>query len=129
MLGFWIIVAHLVGDYVLQTDHMANTKTQRWAPALLHGATYTLPYALLTQSPLALAVIGGTHVVIDHYRLARYLVWAKNQLAPAVWRYRLVEAGPHGYHRDRPPWLAMWLLFIADNTAHLCINAVAVLWL
>lgn len=126
MLGLWIILAHLVGDYVLQTDHMAATKTQRWGPAIAHGLAYTLPYALITQSPAALAVIAGTHVVIDHYRLARYVVWAKNQVAPARWRYPLDEAGPHGYERHKPPHLADWLLFLADNTMHLAINAAAI---
>lgn len=129
MTGLWIVLAHLVGDYVLQTDHQAATKTQRWAPAWLHGATYTLPYMLVTQSPDALLVIFGTHVLIDHYRLAKYVVWAKNQLAPREFRYPLAEAGPHGYHRDKPDWLAMWLMFIADNTMHLAINAAAVVWL
>lgn len=82
-----VILAHLVGDYVIQSDWMAQKKTSQWLPAILHGITYTLPYLFITLSPLALIVIAGTHIIIDRYRLAKYLVWAKNQLAPKSFRY------------------------------------------
>jgi hypothetical protein len=75
-----ILLAHLVGDYILQSDYMATEKLKRWWPAVLHGVTYTIPYVLVTRSPWALAIIGSTHIVIDRYRLARYVVWLKNQL-------------------------------------------------
>ncbi len=127
MTGVWIILAHLAGDYLLQTHHQAVTKTKRWLPAITHGVTYTLPYALVTQSASALAVIGGSHIVIDRFRLARYVVWLKNLAAPA--EYRAPLSSPTGYPADTPPWLAFWLLIIADNTIHLGINAWAVLWL
>lgn len=122
-----ILLAHLVGDYLIQSHWMAIKKTTAWWPALVHGATYTLPYALVTQSPVALLVIGGTHAVIDRYRLARYVVWAKNQLAPAA--FRAEKSSPTGYPASTPDWLAVWLLFIADNTLHLLINTAAVIWL
>jgi hypothetical protein len=129
VIGLWILLAHLVGDYLIQSDWMANEKTQRWWPAVAHGVTYTLPYALITQSPLALAVIAGTHIVIDRYRLARHVVWAKNLLAPSRYRHPWSECVGTGYHQDRPAWMAVWLMIIADNTLHLAINAAAVLWL
>ena len=77
----------------------------------------------------ALAVIVGTHAIIDHYRLARHVVWAKNLLAPKAYRHPWSECSGTGYHRDRPPWMAVWLMIIADNTIHLAINAAAVVWL
>jgi len=61
-----ILLAHLIGDYILQSDWMANEKTKRWWPAWAHALTYGLPFLLVTQSPLALAVIIVTHAVIDH---------------------------------------------------------------
>jgi len=109
-----ILLAHLVGDYLIQSHWMTVEKTKRWWPAIVHATTYGLPFLLITQSPAAMAVIVGTHAVIDRYRLARHVVWAKNQLAPAG---------------HRPAWLAVWLLIIADNTLHLLINAGAVIWL
>ncbi len=129
MFGFGIVLAHLVGDYVLQSDWMANEKTKRWIPAWAHAITYGLPYLLVTQSPLALAVIVVTHAVIDHYRLARHVVWAKIFLAPRSYWHPWSECSATGYHKDRPAWMTVWLMIIADNTIHLAINAGAVAWL
>lgn len=126
MEGLWIVLAHLAGDYVLQSHWMATEKVRRWVPALAHAATYTLPYVLVTRSVVALFVIGVTHAVIDRYRLARHVVWAKNQLAPARFRPGRTATG---YPEDTPPWLAVWLLILVDNTMHLGINAACVVYL
>lgn len=48
------IVAHLVGDYILQSHWMATEKTKRSIAAATHAITYTLPFLLLTRSPAAL---------------------------------------------------------------------------
>lgn len=119
-------MAHMVGDYIIQSDWMAQEKTRRWWPAIAHGVTYTLPFVLVTQSPAALVVIAGTHVVIDRYRLARHVVWFKNQFAPFAFRPGHTATG-HG--DDRPAWLSTWLLIIADNVIHMVINVAAVVWL
>lgn len=127
-VAFGILLAHLVGDYVLQSHWMAISKIGRWWPAIAHGATYTLPYVLVTRSPLALLVIGGTHVVIDHYRLARYVVWLKNQLAPKRYRPPWPPTAT-GYADTVTAGFAVVLMIVADNTMHLAINFAAVLWL
>jgi hypothetical protein len=119
------LLAHLVGDYLIQSDWMAAEKTKRWWPAVVHGVTYALPFLLITRSLPALVVIAGTHVVIDRYRLARHVVWAKNLLGPKRYRYPWSECSATGYHASRPVWLATWLLIIADNTMHLVINSAA----
>ena len=124
-----ILLAHLVGDYLIQSHWMAVEKTKRWWPAIAHALTYGLPYLLVTQSLAALVVIVGTHAVIDRYRLARHVCWAKNQLGPAEHRRPWSECSASGYPPDTPPWLAVWLLIIADNTMHLLINSAAVAWL
>lgn len=118
-------LAHAFGDYVVQSNWMAQTKTSNYISAGLHAASYTACFLPFTRDPRRLAVIGGTHFVIDHWRLARYLVWAKNQLAPAEHRYPLRNAGLFGYGPNSPDWLAGWLLFIADNAVHLTINELA----
>lgn len=128
-MALGLLLAHLVGDYILQSDWMAHEKTKRWWPAIAHAVTYGLPFLLLTQSPWALLVIIGSHAVIDRYRLARYVVWAKNQFAPKWWRYPFTDGVGTGYHHTRAPWMAVWLMIIADNAIHLAINAGAVLWL
>jgi hypothetical protein len=34
-----------------------------------------------------------------------------------------------GYADDVPPWMAVWLLIIADNVLHIAINTAAIVWL
>jgi len=112
------IVAHLVGDYLLQSHWMATEKTRSHVAAGVHAATYTLPFLLITQSPLALAIILVTHFFVDRYRLARWVVWAKNGARGPV--------TATGYSDDLPVWLSVWLLIIADNVLHILINGAAI---
>lgn len=44
-----VLLAHLVGDYLLQSDWMANEKTKRRWPAWAHAITYGLPFLLVTH--------------------------------------------------------------------------------
>lgn len=119
-------LAHMVGDYVIQSDWMASEKTKRWWPAIAHGVSYGVPFVLVTQSVLALMVIVGTHILIDHYRLARHVVWFKNQLAPYAFRPGHTATGMSA---GKPDWMAVWLLIIADNVIHMLFNVWAVVWL
>lgn len=126
------LMAHMIGDYFIQNDWMALEKTKRWWPAIVHGTTYALPfipvvYLLDTAWPwLALLVIGGTHIVLDHYYAAKHVVWFKNQFAPKSFR------PPHthtGHALDRPDWIAVWLMIIVDNCIHMAVNTASVVWL
>jgi len=115
------LVAHAVGDYLLQSDWMAINKTHRTMPAALHALVYTVPFLALTRSPSALLVVCLSHFVIDRWRLARYVSWLANWLAPGphpAW----TEYRATGHAADRPEWLAQWLLIIADNTLHVLLN-------
>lgn len=127
MIG--VVLAHMVGDYLIQSDWMATEKTKRWWPAWAHALTYGLPFLFVTSSPVALAVIVGTHAVIDRYRLARHVVWAKNFIAPRGYNPPWRECSASGYPPDKPVWMAVWLMIIADNTIHILINVAAVRWL
>jgi len=118
------LVAHAVGDYILQSDWMADNKTKNSWAALLHALTYTAPFALITQSPTALAVILGSHFVIDRWRLARFLVWLKNEHFLPFGHLKPMTAT--GYQDSKPPFLAVWLLIIADNITHVICNAFAI---
>jgi hypothetical protein len=116
------LVAHVVGDYVLQSDWMAAHKSRRSLPALVHAALYSVPFLFLSPSSLALLIIFGSHFVIDRWRLARYVSWATNLLAPLPHR-SWAECQATGYAPERPLWMAQWLLVIVDNTLHVLINA------
>jgi hypothetical protein len=124
-----ILIAHLIGDYVLQSDYMAAEKTKRWWPAWAHALTYGLPYVAVTRSISALAVIVVTHAVLDRYRLARHVCWAKNLIAPASYRRPWAECSATGYPPEKPVWMTTWLMIIADNSIHLAVNTGAVYWL
>lgn len=124
---FGIILAHFVGDYILQSGWMANEKTKRWWPAIAHGMAYTLPFILVTQNPWALLVIGGTHIVIDRHRLAKYLAFAKEYIAPRrAWPTWDDSKDNYGFPSTVPAYLSSWLVFIIDNTCHMLINFLAV---
>ena len=121
------LLLHLIGDYITQTDWMAKNKTKSHAAAGAHALVYSLPFLLLSPSVLAFAVILGTHFVIDRYRLARFVVFAKNWTTNRALTW--ADCSGTGYHKDDPPWLAVWLLIVADNTLHLAINYAALRFL
>lgn len=114
------LLAHLVGDYVLQSHEEAVEKTERWAPAITHAIKYTAAFVPLTRSVKALAVIGGTHAVLDHYRLAKHVNFAKNQVAHE--RHRPKDLTNAGMPASVPSGLAIALMILTDNTIHLLIN-------
>ena len=139
------LLAHLVGDYILQSDWAAVEKKKRWLPALHHAFFYTLPFLLFTRSWVALGVILVSHAIIDHYGLARYVSWAKNWNMPwwelttrydpkagtSYWKGNRPWAAcsATGYDPDRPLFLTLWLLFIVDNILHILINGLAIKYL
>lgn len=150
------ILAHLFGDYILQSDWMANEKTKQSFAAACHALSYALPFLFFRPSLAAFAFIVGTHFVIDRWRLARYVVYAKNFLSPRdtmllvqvpstpeasspsglvnrweimTWWHPWSECRGTGYHKDRPAWMTVWLLIIADNALHLLCNGLAIRYL
>lgn len=124
------LVLHAVGDYLIQSDWMAQNKTKHSIAAAVHAVTYSVPFLLLDPSYLAFLTIAVTHGIIDRYRLARYVVFAKNVIfSPASKRPQWSRCSNTGYDCDSPPWLSVWLLIIADNVIHVCINGAALRWL
>lgn len=127
------LILHLIGDYLLQSDWMAANKARRTFPAFCHASLYSLPF-LLIGSPLSVSVIWATHLLIDRFSLARYVVQSKNVLlAPgfAGYRGRMARRGSPamGFHNDTPVWMIAFLTVAADNTLHITINYLALAWL
>lgn len=124
------ILIHAIGDFVLQSDWQANNKTKSWWPALAHVFVYGLPWLLLTTSPAALAFIIGTHLVIDRWRIARHISWAKNFLAPpSDWPSEWKACEATGYGPEKPLWMSVWLMIIVDQILHVACNAFAIRYL
>lgn len=73
----WLVVAHVVGDFLLQSGTMAARKTDSWSWMAAHVGLYMIPvaavcvgYALSTHSPvwllvMVLAFLAGSHAVLD----------------------------------------------------------------
>lgn len=136
------LVAHAVGDYILQSHWMAVNKTRNGVAAAVHAVTYSLPFLLFRPSLAAFLVILLTHFVIDRYRLARWVCLAKNYASAILWNWFLwpLLVVPRkrefvdpdeatGYPEGTPPFLAVWLLIVADNIVHVLINGAALRWL
>lgn len=104
----WLLVAHLVGDFLIQTDNMASHKLEDWPWMLRHVGcymvivsavllAYSVAYRLpLWQAVLGLLFIGATHVLLD--RRFFTLRWM-----------RLVGMSP-----DHP-----WLGIVVDQVFHI----------
>jgi len=60
-----IIMCHLVGDYVLQCDFIAQTKGKNWYHLLVHCFLYTVPFYVVFGFNWQLIVILLTHIIID----------------------------------------------------------------
>lgn len=122
------LLLHLWGDYITQTNWMANEKTKRLEVAFLHAVVYSLPFFFfLDISLIAYFIIMVSHALIDHFRLARYVVFAKNWITEPKLTWE--DCKGTGYPSQTPPWLAVWLLIIADNILHVTINFLAIKYL
>ena len=69
--AFDLIMCHLVGDYVLQCDFIANTKGKNLYHLLVHCCLYILPFYICFGISWKLAVVFVTHTIIDALK-ARY---------------------------------------------------------
>lgn len=117
---YYQLLAHLIGDYVLQSEWMALNKTKRSWPAIVHVFFYTLPFCFLTNNVFALILIAGTHFLIDRFSIAKKIGKFRDYICPIkMWFVQKED--------NKPIWLDFWLTVIIDNTMHLVINAI-VLW-
>ena len=108
----YLILGHLWGDYLFQTDAMAQNKGHNHRWAAFHAAVYTFAVflaarAMFTHSLLfglvALLVIFGTHFVQDRYRLARRMMTYTGQETFATGS------------------LAPWSVIVVDNVMHVTV--------
>lgn len=104
----YLIVGHLVGDYLLQTRWMAAGKAIKWVPLLTHCLVYTsvisLSFLIGTGMLPACAVslIFISHVILDRRRFVAW--WTKTIM---------------GVKDGEPAWLAI----MADQVFHILILA------
>ena len=66
-----IIICHLIGDYVLQCDFIAQTKGKNWYHLLVHCFLYIVPFYYVFGYDWRLLLILVSHILIDPFK-ARY---------------------------------------------------------
>jgi hypothetical protein len=99
-MPWWL--AHLIGDYIIQTDWVAARKRTSTPVCLLHAATYLLPFLLCPFAWWQLAAIGIEHFFQDRFGWARTFM-----------RY-----SDHEHFATGP--LSPWSVVVTDNILHLC---------
>lgn len=109
----WLLMAHLVGDFLLQTDGMAKNKATDWSWMLRHVGAYlaivtvvVTAYALANPVPFVLIIVlllflAATHIILDRRTFVQ-------------WWTGLVGASPEY------PWLST----VVDQIFHLLTVAV-----
>jgi hypothetical protein len=147
------IFAHLIGDYILQSDWMAMNKSKRTWPCLVHVLIYTSCFLFLTTSWKALLVIGGVHFILDRWPvIIRRLIWLKNHINPKFKYVPFEKCRVTGYFdtilmesnaniafvdksetvngfQPRLNYITIWLYIITDNLLHLLTNYLALTYL
>lgn len=106
----WLLIGHLVGDYLFQTGWMAAKKMKCWHALIIHAAVYTVVIYLFGLfstglSFIAIALIFISHVILDQGWLVR--TWTK-------------------YIQTPPQSEVKWLTIMADQSFHLIMLALAV---
>lgn len=102
----YLVLGHLVGDYLLQNSWMAMNKANKWIPLLVHCLIYTLSIVVamlfgdFTLSWIVIAIVFVSHVFLDK----RFFV---------VWWVRTIMGvkNPEGN----------WLVIMVDQVFHLLV--------
>lgn len=66
-----LILCHLVGDYFLQTNYIAETKGQSRYHLFIHCALYSIPFIYFWGYEVQIIYIFVSHYIIDSIK-ARY---------------------------------------------------------
>jgi hypothetical protein len=110
----WLLVGHLAGDFLLQTDSMAGHKAREWRWMFSHVGVYMVPVTLATlvyawQDSLSslpalagLVLMAATHVGLDRRDFT-------------AWWMRTV-----GISQSQP-----WLAIVIDQVFHVLVLVIA----
>lgn len=126
----WLVLAHLVADFVLQTGGLVRAKTgetgSAWVGLLLHGGIVALtlvPLGLAFGGPgwAVLVVVAVTHMAIDRLKVVLTRGAEAAALAGARRRHETAGTAPDGLG---PAWTPVpAALFAIDQLAHVLVLA------
>lgn len=97
------LLAHLIGDYLLQPRSLFQGKQGNLLWSLVHGMIYSIPFLWITQDLLLLSAIAVGHGLVDFLCLG------------GRW------AGHLGFTGMQDARSIGWV-FVCDNTLHLTWN-------
>jgi hypothetical protein len=100
-----LVILHLIGDWLLQTDWMAKEKGKNPQALAAHVSIWAacfIPAAVWLYNPLWLVWLVGTHLLLDGTGFVRW--WMRNVK-------RVPEADLRGS--------AWWLAVVVDQVFHL----------
>ena len=60
-----IVLCHLIGDYILQCDFIAQTKGKNWYHLFVHCALYCVPFLIVFGFDAKLLLLFASHIIID----------------------------------------------------------------
>src|SRR5207342_710505 len=131
----WLVLAHLIADFVLQNDWIAINKAtggrEGWAALSVHGfhvAITLLPvvFAWGIRGFAYVVVVALTHMAVDRWKVRATRRSERSALEAAVRRHAgRPDTTPSGLGVAWTPWPGM--LFLADQVLHLTIAIVG--WL
>ena len=77
-----LIMCHLIGDYVLQSRFVADTKGSNWYHLFVHSILYIIPFCFLYGIIWQSVVVCVLHFIIDALK-ARYdkITYIQDQVA------------------------------------------------
>ena len=61
----YIVLCHLFGDYVLQSDFIAKTKCSNWYHLFVHCALYCVPFIVVFGLDWKVLSLFITHMIVD----------------------------------------------------------------
>lgn len=106
----FLILGHLIGDFLFQTSWMAGKKASQWLPLVVHAAVYTLIVTIIAWfafgglSLPGIALVFGAHVFLDQRTFVRW--WLKTIMRT-------------------PSPQADWLGIVSDQVFHVVVLAIA----
>lgn len=62
---FLIVICHLIGDYVLQSNFIATTKGSNWYHLFVHCALYVVPFYIFFGFDWRIGILFVVHIVVD----------------------------------------------------------------
>lgn len=65
---FDLIFCHLVGDYVLQSNFLAETKGENPYHLIVHAMLYSLPFYIIFGAVWQLPIVFFSHITVDAFK-------------------------------------------------------------